>query len=87
MSNILELDSFLENREKQQDEVPSVFSDVEVSEEEINSIKKDTDENGNILLIKDKDETGKEVTTSLDEYTADLIDKYSHMESPKALSL
>ena len=79
MSNILELDSFLENREKQQDEVPSVFSDVEVSEEEINSIKKDTDENGNILLIKDKDETGKEVTTSLDEYTADLNDKIANI--------
>ena len=76
MSNILELDKILEERKKQQDEVPSVFdTNDEVTDEEIESIKKDTDDDGNILLIKDIDETGKEVTTSLEEYTADLNEK------------
>lgn len=80
MSNLLELDKLLEERERQAEEIPSIFEeDGEVTEEEIESIRKDTDEEGNILLIKDKDITGKEVTTSLEEYTADLNDTIANL--------
>lgn len=80
MSNILELDAILEERKKQQEEIPNVFEeDPEVTEEELDSIRKDTDDEGNMLLIKDKDETGKEVTSSLEEYTADMNDKIANL--------
>ena len=80
MSNILELDAILEERKKQQEEIPTVFeNDPEVTEEELDSIRKDTDENGDILLIKDKDETGKEVTASLEEYTSDMNEKIANL--------
>ena len=80
MSNILELDAILEERKKQQEEIPNVFEeDPEVTEEELDSIRKDTDDEGNMLLIKDKDETGKEVTSSLEEYTADMNEKIAKL--------
>ena len=82
MSNLIEFDKILEEREKQTNAIPSIFDqDEQVSEDEINEIKKVTDDDGNVLLIKDRDETGKEVTTSLEDYTSDMNDKIANLSN------
>lgn len=81
MSSILELDKMLEEKRKQQEEVPNVFDDnATISNDEIEKLRAETDENDNILMITERDAEGNQLTTSsLEEYTADLDTKIANL--------